>query len=129
MRIISSIFYFIVLFVAHSTSASTVSIFGKVINLKLNKPLYINDTHYIELNKLRDSRCPEGVDCAWEGQVVAELILNKHGQEELFTLILYRGESNRVVIEPFSFSIINVEPYPQSDANGEKNIKILMKNE
>jgi hypothetical protein len=40
---------------------------------------------------LEDSRCPEGVDCAWPGQVVLRIAVERDGQRSEHQLVDYHG--------------------------------------
>ena len=69
---------------------------------------------------LEDSRCPEGVDCIWEGMTVVELSLQKNGQQATtFTLSdhnIERPDSDccwkEAQVWGLTFRYIMLEPYP-----------------
>lgn len=60
-----------------------------------------------------DSRCPTGVNCVWEGEVVTELILGKLGKDTL-DLTFRPGREKASVGRSmgYHFRLIEVNPYP-----------------
>ena len=60
-----------------------------------------------------DSRCPKGVNCVWEGEVVTELILGELGKDTL-DLIFRPGREKASVGRSmgYHFRLIEVNPYP-----------------
>ncbi len=60
-----------------------------------------------------DSRCPSGVNCVWEGEVVTELILGKLGADTL-DLTFRPGREKASVGRSmgYHFRLIEVNPYP-----------------
>ncbi|MBF4481860.1 hypothetical protein [Dehalococcoides mccartyi] len=62
---------------------------------------------------LSDSRCPEGVQCVWEGEVTVELLI-KYGGATSKLYIVNRGGGDAVAaFRDYKFSF-NVTPYPET---------------
>lgn len=61
-----------------------------------------------------DSRCPKGVNCVWEGEAVAELVLGKLGTDTL--ALTYRPGREKASVgraSGYSFRLLEVNPYPE----------------
>ena len=63
-----------------------------------------------------DSRCPKNVNCAWEGQAVAEFVL-QGDEPRTFELTLRAGHENlsTTTIDGLTYKILNVTPLPEQD--------------
>jgi hypothetical protein len=64
-----------------------------------------------------DSRCPNNVDCAWAGQVVAELLVAAPGHEPETVQLTLMGRGMRlneptVVADTWRLQLTSVTPYP-----------------
>jgi hypothetical protein len=64
-----------------------------------------------------DSRCPNNVDCAWAGQVVAELLVAAPGHEPETVQLTLMGRGMRldeptVVADAWRLQLTSVTPYP-----------------
>ncbi|MEZ5040502.1 MAG: hypothetical protein R2828_11430 [Saprospiraceae bacterium] len=69
----------------------------------------------VHFNKVKqDSRCPKGVNCVWEGEVVAELVLGKLGKDTL-ELTFRPGREKAAVGRAMGhhFRFQEVKPYPE----------------
>lgn len=98
------------------------------VKVKLNQEfrLKVNQIAFIESENIKikfldgteDSRCPSGVVCFWEGQVVVSVNIIKDAQEMDFNLTLRPriGEGDLAVkdFDGYSIKLVNVEPYPES---------------
>lgn len=61
-----------------------------------------------------DSRCPKGVNCIWEGEAIAELVLGKTGADTLaLTYLPGREEAAVGRASGYSFKLLEVNPYPE----------------
>lgn len=68
-----------------------------------------------------DSRCPTGVNCVWEGEAVAELVLGKLGADTL--ALTYRPGREKASVgraSGYSFRLLEVNPYPEKGSTIEK---------
>ncbi|NKB71398.1 MAG: hypothetical protein GKR89_30365 [Candidatus Latescibacteria bacterium] len=69
----------------------------------------------LEWLAVEDSRCPEGVDCVWEGQVQVSLGVSREDEDlGAFDIVLHAGdeEEARIEIGPHAIGLVAVEPYP-----------------
>ncbi|MBX2872476.1 MAG: hypothetical protein KTR30_10265 [Saprospiraceae bacterium] len=75
--------------------------------------------HFTQVTQ--DSRCPTGVNCVWEGEAVAELVLGKMGADTL--ALTYRPGREKASIgraSGYSFRLLEVKPYPEKGSTIEK---------
>ncbi|MEN3203142.1 MAG: hypothetical protein ABDK87_05370, partial [Atribacterota bacterium] len=91
---------FCLLFLGCAVSPSISVSFGEQVQLAFGQTLFLKGTKYAVTFKdvLEDSRCPQGVECFWEGRV---LILLQVGED---TLILEVQPSKLPVETVVSFS-------------------------
>ncbi len=68
----------------------------------------------IEFKGVSDSRCPADVTCVWEGNGKVTLGINTDGVEYETQLNTHPEEQNSVVINGVSFSLTELNPYPES---------------
>lgn len=68
----------------------------------------------LTLDSVDDSRCPNGVVCAWAGDAVAHLTARGGGKPEAVTLSLQSGEKPATV-RGIQLRLTGVEPYPVRD--------------
>ena len=60
-----------------------------------------------------DSRCPEGVQCIWQGNAEARFKFTKADETPLFfSLNTYKGYTNDTIIGGYKFTLKAVTPYP-----------------
>lgn len=82
----------------------------------------------LKLLEVRDSRCPQGVQCFWAGEVGITLEIAKVGvqyvRQPLYTLFdsSARSEPKRVLAEGYEFKILEVTPTP---VQGEVQNKVV----
>ncbi len=68
------------------------------------------------MNVTEDSRCPEGVQCVWEGQVSVNVHLQKGTQDLGIISFTSRGGAEDVKdVGDYSETLVKVEPYPTKD--------------
>jgi hypothetical protein len=66
-----------------------------------------------------DSRCPVDAYCIWQGRVIVVGVLSLGGQAQPFTLGTLGGFADapaQVAAGAFTLSLVDVEPYPTSQA-------------
>lgn len=82
--------------------------------------------HFTQVTE--DSRCPKGVNCVWEGEAVAELVLGKMGTDTL--ALTYRPGREEAALgraSGYSFRLLEVNPYPEKGQSIEKeNYEIVL---
>ena len=69
---------------------------------------------YICFESIRgDSRCPEGVQCFWQGNAEARFKFTKADETPLFfSLNTYQGYTTDTIIGGYKFTLKAVTPYP-----------------
>ncbi len=71
----------------------------------------------VEWIDIRDSRCPSGSQCAWEGQVAVSVRVMQ-GDRELGTVELIKSsrdrEAAKTAIGGYEIEAIEVKPYPKT---------------
>lgn len=82
--------------------------------------------HFTEVTQ--DSRCPKDVNCVWEGEAVAELVLGKMGTDTL--ALTYRPGREQAAVgraSGYNFRLLEVNPYPEKGKSIEKeNYEIVL---
>jgi len=82
----------------------------------------------LKLLEVNDSRCPQGVECFWAGEVGITLEIAQIGvqyvRQPLYTLFdaNARSEPKRVLAEGYEFKILEVTPAP---VQGEIQNKVV----
>ena len=62
---------------------------------------------------LNDSRCPEGVQCFWQGNAQARFKFIKSDEDPVFfNLNTYGGFTNDTIIGGYKFTLKSLDPYP-----------------
>jgi len=85
------------------------------IDLKYNT-LYCNSKNEIRLSydSIRDSRCPIGAKCIWEGNGAVKLHLQQSGRDPVsFWLNTLPDFLNDTVINGIRYELIDLLPYPE----------------
>ncbi len=69
--------------------------------------------HFVEVPE--DSRCPEGVNCVWAGQVTVVLNAKRGDRQEKLTFIREAKSKKNVTrtFEGYKVHLLGVEPYPK----------------
>jgi hypothetical protein len=82
---------------------------------------------------LNDSRCPNGVQCIWQGNAEARFKFIKSGDAPVFfNLNTYLGFTNDTIIGGYKFTLKSINPYPDIDhiiLPGEYKAEILIEKE
>lgn len=63
----------------------------------------------------KDSRCPTGLVCVWEGDALAAFTLTKNDEVRDFTLHANAKFQNDTIIKGISIKLLNIAPYPTAD--------------
>lgn len=83
----------------------------------------------LKINEIQDSRCPEGVVCVWEGEVVVKGEWSKNGVKtpiELHSVL----SNQQIQPEGFTIQIVNALPYPKYNSNSKPEdlkLRLLIK--
>ena len=118
MKTISCMKYLLVLFLftAMGCEKNTVDqtfTIGEESTFRLNQIDYSADGQYTLLIKeITDSRCPEGVQCIWAGEVSLKGEWTYNGTKypiELHTVL----KDRQIEPEGFSIQIVDAKPYPK----------------
>ncbi|MEI8112244.1 MAG: hypothetical protein WCI54_01360 [Bacteroidia bacterium] len=86
--------------------------FGKESAFRLNQIYYSSDGQYSFLiNKISDSRCPEGAMCIWQGEITVN---GEWIEKKSKTNIVLHSVMSALQKEPdgFTFQIIDAKPHP-----------------
>lgn len=90
--------------------------------LKLNQPVTLIDGSILKLSSVEDSRCPEELECIWEGR--AAIAINWK-RDENFELQLNDVEYQAEIVEQYTLSLIELTPYPnQQNGDAQKVARI-----
>ena len=95
---------------------------GQVFQLRVGQQVQVEDLSLAFTAVLEDSRCPEGAECVWEGQVRIALAAGRGGRmPEAIEMTLRAGrpaDLSSVQIGAYRVELVSVIPYPQ--AGGSK---------
>ncbi len=88
--------------------ADSLTEFGKPVVFKINDEFTFSDGLKVVLKKIDDSRCPEGVQCIWAGELSAVLTvslgkLSKNQEIHVGTMV-----NKTLAIENYTFSLKDV---------------------
>jgi hypothetical protein len=92
------------------------------VELSFDVPLVLDELELTWL-EIEDSRCPEGVECVWEGEVAIE-VGAKRGDEDLGTVRLLLSSRDETAghtrIGPYDVALLSVSPYPIIDVETDR---------
>lgn len=77
------------------------------------------------VTKIMDSRCPKGVTCVWAGTVNVELQLN---DQAVVNLAIGKQKDTLFNNRNYSFTLVDVVPYPGSATDEPKSIIRIVQN-
>ncbi len=73
-----------------------------------------------------DSRCPLNAYCIWEGQATVKLKFNDADESSL-TLRSGENELNKLILDGYEYTLIDVLPYPDADKKRkDKDYEIII---
>ncbi len=80
----------------------------------------------LRLVKLNDSRCPQGVQCVWEGQVAATVEVSRDDlAPRAVELTLRAGlDSGAETAAGHDLRLLSVEPYPRDGVTPERSAQV-----
>ncbi len=98
--------------------------FGQTIILKIEDHAEISEDLKVTFKDLlEDSRCPEGVECVWEGQAKVTLsIAEEDNPVSDLELILRAGKAElaKDTLHEYIYTLLEVRPYPKDGTIFEK---------
>lgn len=87
---------------------------GSPFQLAYGETVSFKQLHIRFSKVLSDSRCPNGVQCIWAGEVSVELELSENNQTETVALTLARDSTEKSVLNgKYRLSLLAVTPQPQ----------------
>ncbi|WP_452609549.1 hypothetical protein [Roseivirga echinicomitans] len=94
---------------------------GGVFSLRLNQPKTLIDGSVIELISVEDSRCPESVNCVWEGRSAVKVRWTK---EIVHNIDLNDVELVNVQVDEYLVTLLEVNPYPVMGSSEDQVVRI-----
>lgn len=98
---------------------------GSNSDFHVNRLYYSSDGDYtLLINEIGDSRCPEGAECFWQGEVYLKGEWNENKQKTNIELHSVLKDQQK---EPdgFTIEIIDVKPYPKMGIETEPEDKLI----
>jgi hypothetical protein len=85
---------------------------GQESTFRIDQLYTSSDGQYtLQINEINDSRCPEGVQCVWQGEVSLKGEWTANGNKSDFELHSVLKDMEKQP-EGFTIQIINATPYP-----------------
>lgn len=94
---------------------------GGIFSLRLNQSKTLIDGSVLELIEVEDSRCPENLTCVWEGRSAVKV---RWVRQETYDIELNDVEYVNAQVEDYLVTLLEVNPYPTTDASDEHIVKI-----
>lgn len=117
MKTITAIKYLMVLFLITTLGCEEIVLdktftLGQESTFRLNELSTSSDGKYtLLITEIQDSRCPEGVQCIWQGEVVVKGEWTATGDKSAFEVHSVVKEQNQQP-EGFTIKITDARPYP-----------------
>ncbi len=86
---------------------------GKEENFQINQ-LYTSayGKYTLKLTEINDSRCPEGVECIWSGEVTVKGEWTENGSKSNFEIHSVMKDQTKQP-DGYTIQIVDVKPYPK----------------
>ena len=102
--------------VAHSESLSQKALLGQEFSLRAGRKISLTDTklkiRFVSV--IEDSRCPQGVNCVWQGNAKARFELSGI-KSRPFTVRLNTGmEPKEIEYSGYTVRLVGITPQPKS---------------
>ncbi len=133
MKLLTSLNILLFAILLTSTSCEEVTIdqtfpIGSESNFRMNQLYTSADGQYtIKITEISDSRCPEGVQCGWQGEVnlKGEWTVNaKKTTFELHSVLI----NQTIQPEGYTIQIVDAKPYPKHGVESKpENLIITLK--
>ena len=92
---------------------------GKEANFQVNQLYTSADGQYsLKITEVSDSRCPEGVQCIWQGEVTVTGEFTENGKKSSFEIHSVISQSNKQP-DGYSIQIVDAKPYPKYGAESK----------
>ncbi len=127
MKAYSLLICLLALFLFAGTSCED-KVIDQEFSLEISKLYTSNDGNYsVIINNVSDSRCPEGVQCIWQGEVTVSGEMNVDGSKLPFEVHSVESQSNKQP-EGYTIKIVDAKPYPKygTESKPEDLIVILL---
>jgi hypothetical protein len=88
---------------------------GEPFSLPIGETITLDDGGSITFEGVsEDSRCAEGIECVWAGQVIIDLTVTAADDDsEQASLNLMGGQSDPIIVGDYIISLLAVDPYPK----------------
>ena len=122
MKLLSAMKYLMVLFLFTAMSCEETIVertftIGQESTFRINHLYTSSDGQYtLKINEISDSRCPEGVQCVWQGEVTlkGEWTTNSNKSDfELHSVV----KASEIQPPGFTIQIVDAKPYPAYGAD------------
>lgn len=123
MKTIAAIKYLMVFFLLSAISCEEIVLdktftLGRESTFRMNELSTSSDGKYtLLITDIQDSRCPKGVQCIWQGEVVVKGEFTANGNMSSFEVHSVVKDQNKQP-EGYTIQIIDAQPYP---VNGRDN--------
>jgi len=131
MKTYSYLMFFLILFLFAGSSCEDKVIdqgfaLGREYSFEVNKLYTSEDGHYsLIINEVSDSRCPEGVQCVWQGEVTIKGELSENGSKYPFEIHSVLTQMNKAP-GTFSLKYIDAKPYPRNGIESKTEDLVIM---
>lgn len=118
MKTYSYLMFFLILFLFAATSCEDKVIdqgfaLGHEYSFEVNKLYTSEDGRYsLIISEISDSRCPEGVQCIWQGEVTIKGEWAVSGSKSSFEIHSEISQSNKQP-DGYTIQIVDAKPYPK----------------
>ncbi len=86
---------------------------GREANFQVNQLYTSADGQYtLKITEVSDSRCPEGVQCIWQGEVTLKGDWTANGNKSSFEVHSVMSDMNKLPAG-YTFQIVDAKPYPK----------------
>lgn len=133
MKLISAIKYLMVLFLFTAMSCEEIVLdktftLGRESTFRMNELSTSSDGKYtVLITDIQDSRCPKGVQCIWQGEIVVKGEFTANGNKSSFEVHSVVKDQNKQP-EGYTIQVTDAQPYPINgrDNNPESLIVTLL---
>jgi len=132
MKLLSAIKYLLVLFLLAGMSCEETIVdpaftftIGKGSTFRMNQTYSTSDGQFkILIKEIGDSRCPEGAQCDWQGEVTLNGEWTANKDKSVFELHSVIKDMQKMP-EGFTIQIVNAEPYPNVNSQSKPEDKVV----
>lgn len=130
MKTIAAIKYLMVLFLLSAMSCEEIVLdktftLGRESTFRMNELSTSSDGKYtLLITDIQDSRCPKGVECIWQGEVVVKGEFTANGNKSTFEVHSVVKDQNKQP-EGYNIQITDARPYPVYGRNNNPESLIV----